>query len=124
VSSHQELFAGSLSPKELRDIVGRHLPAWLKACAADSEAIVLHEAAFGMSGSELFLFACAIKYATQHGKTVHVTRDRDTKDGSPESKIAKTFVVKVFREAAATNSRSRRNRTKSAPRSKLRRQNS
>jgi hypothetical protein len=54
-------------------VIEKHLPAWFNACASEGDAIVLHEKAFGMSGSELFLFACAIKYAAGAGKTVHVT---------------------------------------------------
>jgi hypothetical protein len=33
---------------------------------------VLHETAFGMSCEELFLFACAIKYAALKVKNVHI----------------------------------------------------
>ena len=116
VLSHQEPFARSLSPKKLREIVEKHLPAWFKACEDDSDAIVLHEAAFGTSGNELFLFACAIKYATQHGKAVHVTRDRDIKGKFLETNIDKNFAVKVFREAPPINSRAGRSRARTAAR--------
>jgi len=122
VSSHQKVFAGPLSPKELREIVKKHLPAWFKACHDDSDAIVLHEAAFGTSGTELFLFACAIKYATQNGKTVHIARGRSTKAEFPEPIAENSFVVKVFREAAPISSRSSRNRARTATRSKQGRQ--
>jgi hypothetical protein len=63
----------SLSPDELRKIILKHIPAWARACSADSQAIVMHEMAFGTSDGELFLFGCAIKYAASTGKTVHVT---------------------------------------------------
>jgi hypothetical protein len=63
----------SLGPDELRKIVKKYLPAWLKACAADADAIVMHEAAFSSAGGDLFLLGCALKYAAHSGKTVHVT---------------------------------------------------
>ena len=63
--------ADPLSKSELRSLIARHLPAWLRACDADDgDSIVLHEASFGTSTHELFLFACAIKYAAAKGKHV------------------------------------------------------
>jgi hypothetical protein len=58
---------------ELTGIIEAHLPGWQKACgSSEANAIVLHELAFGTSGDELLLLACAIKYAAQRGKNVHV----------------------------------------------------
>ena len=73
VAPRPQFSPSTLSSDDLRKIVAEHLPAWLKACAEDTEIIAMHEEAFGTSGGELFLFACAIKYATQKGKIVHVT---------------------------------------------------
>src|SRR5688572_7083493 len=58
---------------ELTGIIEAYLPGWQKACgSSEADAIVLHELAFGTSGDELLLLACAIKYAAQRGKNVHV----------------------------------------------------
>jgi hypothetical protein len=71
--------SGPLSYRELRSIVEEHLPAWFRACSAESDAIVMHETAFAMSEGDLFLFGCAIKYAAKSGKTVHVTHGQNRK---------------------------------------------
>lgn len=72
----QKNTSGVLTPVQLRRVVSKYLPGWFSACAAEADAIVLHEAAFGTSEVELFLFACAIKYAASEGKTIHVTCGR------------------------------------------------
>jgi hypothetical protein len=69
--------ADLFSPEDLERIVGNKLPGWKRACTeSDADAIVLHELAFGMSGSELLLFSCALKYAALKGKNVHVVCGR------------------------------------------------
>lgn len=87
-----------LSDIELLGIIEKHLPAWLSAChSADSQAIVLHEAAFGTSPHELLLFACAIKYAAAKGKTVHVAVGKT--GGKTEAKAAgAAAIVGTYRE--------------------------
>jgi len=95
-----------LSDSELLWIIEKHLPAWLSACnAADSDGIVLHEAAFGTSPHELFLFACAIKYAAAKGKTVHIaigtTEEKVT--AKPTDGVA---IVGTYRERRRRKSRS------------------
>jgi hypothetical protein len=58
---------------ELTAIIEVHLPEWKRACVSSrADAIILHELAFGTSGDELVLLACAIKYAAHRGKSVHV----------------------------------------------------
>jgi hypothetical protein len=72
----------------------------------------MHEAAFGTSEGELFLFACAIKYAAAAGKTVHVTcgGGRNSSAG-PDSKVSKDFSVEgVYRDTDHFVSRSRERR--------------
>ena len=62
-----------LTPVDLAAIVASSLPGWRNACVSDAASeIVLHELAFGTSDDELFLLACAIKYAARQGKNVHV----------------------------------------------------
>ena len=64
---------GTFTLLQLAQIVETRLPGWTKACASPkANAIVLHELAFGLTGDELFLLACAIKYAANRGKIVHV----------------------------------------------------
>ena len=87
----------SLSPDDLRRVIRKHLPAWLKACAAHADAIVMHGEAFGTSERELFLFACAIKYATHKGKTVHVTSSREREILHPGLHASSSFDV-IYRE--------------------------
>jgi hypothetical protein len=87
-----------LSVDELRRIVARHLPAWFRACAAKANTIVLHEAAFGTSKGELFLFASAIKYAANMGKTVHVTCERIDSGGSSALQVPKHAIEGVYRD--------------------------
>jgi hypothetical protein len=88
--------AGFLSPDALRRIVRKHLPAWFKACAADAAVIVMHEESFGASAGELFLLGCALKYAAQSGKTVHVTCG-DEKP-APRWKLKTISVEAIYRE--------------------------
>ncbi len=58
---------------DLERIVKAELPGWSRACnSSDADAIILHELAFGTADNELFLLACAIKYAAGRGKNVHV----------------------------------------------------
>jgi hypothetical protein len=79
-------------------LIARHLPAWLRACDADDgDSIVLHEASFGTSTHELFLFACAIKYAAAKGKHVHVASGRRTKH-EPETVLPSAVLGSVYRE--------------------------
>jgi hypothetical protein len=101
-----------LSPDKLRNIVEKRLPAWFKACASDTEAIVMHEAAFGTSRGELFLFACAIKYAAQKRKTVHVIfgsrrwRSAESADSS-EVEVHREVEENPVRRPAPRNRRQR-----------------
>src|SRR5205823_3962994 len=88
-----------LSLEKLRDIVEKHLPAWFTACSSDTEAIVMHEAAFGTSRGELLLFACAIKYAAHKGKTVHVTCGKGDRRRTPESVFPASSMIEIHREA-------------------------
>jgi hypothetical protein len=91
--------ASSLSQDELRDIILKHLPAWARACAAESEAIVLHETAFGTSDGELFLFGCAIKYAAGAGKAVHVTCGKDSTRGY-RTPFPPPSIQEIYRDAS------------------------
>jgi len=84
------------SDEYLRRIIAKQLPAWKRACAAsDSNAIVLHESAFGRSHSELLLLACAIKYAALAKKTVHIACDDAVQGNAPPPKAPS---IRVFRE--------------------------
>jgi len=96
--AHTSDSAEPLSEVAIQSLISRHLPAWQQACDADnSDSIVLHEASFGTSTHELFLFACAIKYAAAKGKHVHVASGRDKVKQEPE-KIVSAVVGSVYRE--------------------------
>jgi hypothetical protein len=91
--------AKPLSKSELRSLIARHLPAWLRACDADDgDSIVLHEASFGTSTHELFLFACAIKYAAAKGKHVHVACGTGGARREPEKMLPSAVLGAVYRE--------------------------
>jgi hypothetical protein len=91
--------AEPISEAELSSLIARHLPAWQRACEADdAESIVLHEAAFGSSTRELFLFACAIKYATAKGKHVHVATGPGKIRRTPEALLPEATLGSVYRE--------------------------
>jgi hypothetical protein len=91
--------AKPLSETELRSLIARHLPAWQQACDADdAESIVLHEASFGSSSDELFLFACAIKYAAAKGKHVHVATGPGTTTHAAETVLPEATLGSVYRE--------------------------
>src|SRR3954454_24116984 len=71
----------SLTTLQLVEIIEASLPAWKRAChSKQADSIVLHELAFGLSRGELFLLACAIKYAAHRGKNVHIVCGSPTKD--------------------------------------------
>jgi hypothetical protein len=94
--------AEPLSETELRSFIARHLPAWQQACDADDgDSIVLHEASFGTSTDELFLFACAIKYAAAKGKHVHVASGTGRTKQEPETVVPSAALGSVYRENAA-----------------------
>jgi hypothetical protein len=100
-----EIFAADsaepLSEAELRSLIARHLPAWQLACDADdAESIVLHEASFGRSTRELFLFACAIKYAAAKGKHVHVATGPGKTRRTPETLLPEATLGSVYREGS------------------------
>jgi len=91
--------AEPLSEAEIRSLIARHLPAWLRACDADDgDSIVLHEASFGTSTHELFLFACAIKYAAAKGKHVHVASGTGRAKREPEKVLPSAVLGSVYRE--------------------------
>jgi hypothetical protein len=91
--------AEPISETELRSLIARHLPAWQQACDADDAAsIVLHEASFGSSARELFLFACAIKYAAAKGKHVHVATGPRRMRYTPETLLPDAELGTVYRE--------------------------
>jgi len=93
--------AKPLSGAELRTLISQHLPAWQQACDADDgESIVLHEASFGNSTDELFLFACAIKYAAAKGKHVHVATGTGSSKHEPETMLPSATLGSVYREVA------------------------
>jgi hypothetical protein len=99
----REVFAADsaepISEAELRSLIARHLPAWKQACDADdTESIVLHEASFGSSTRELFLFACAIKYAATKGKHVHVATGSGRIRRVPEKLLPEAKLGSVYRE--------------------------
>ena len=88
-----------LSDTDLRLFIELHLPAWQQACDADdSDLIVLHEASFGTSADELFLFACAIKYAAAKGKHVHVAAGRGRISQAPDTLLSDAELGIVYRE--------------------------
>src|SRR3954453_20762192 len=88
-----------ISEAELRSLIAHHLPAWQQACDADdAESIVLHEASFGNSTRELFLFACAIKYAAAKGKHVHVATGSGKTRRAPETLLPEAALGSVYRE--------------------------
>jgi hypothetical protein len=94
--------AEPLSEAELHSFIAQHLPAWQQACDADDgDSIVLHEASFGTSTYELFLFACAIKYAATKGKHVHVAAGTGTTTHHPESVLNSAPLGTVYRESTA-----------------------
>jgi hypothetical protein len=91
-----------LSEAELRSVIVRHLPAWKQACdTGDGDSIVLHEGSFGTSTYELFLFACAIKYAAVKGKHVHVASGAGRTKRAPETLLFPTELGSVYRENSA-----------------------
>jgi hypothetical protein len=93
--------AEPISEADLRSLIARHLPAWQQACDADdAESIVLHEASFGSSTRELFLFACAIKYAAAKGKHVHVATGPGRIRRAPETLLPDAALGVVYREEA------------------------
>src|SRR3954452_4035245 len=99
-----EVFAADsaepISEEELRSLIARHLPTWQQACDTDdSESIVLHEASFGSSTRELFLFACAIKYAAAKGKHVHVAAGPGRTRRAPETVLPGAAFGSAYREA-------------------------
>src|SRR5258707_6869232 len=98
-----EVFAADsaepISEAELRSLIARHLPAWQQACDADdAESIVLHEASFGSSTRELFLFACAIKYAAAKGKHVHVAAGTGKAAQSPETALGYAELGSLYKQ--------------------------
>jgi hypothetical protein len=98
--------AEPLSEAELRSLIARHLPAWQQACDADdAESIVLHEASFGSSTRELFLFACAIKYAAAKGKHVHIATGPGRIRRAPETVLPEAELGLVYREDATLKRR-------------------
>jgi hypothetical protein len=95
-----------LSEAELRSFIAQHLPAWQQACDADDgDSIVLHEASFGTSTHELFLFACAIKYAAAKGKHVHVASGSGRTKHAPETVLPSAALGSVYRENTAAKRR-------------------
>jgi len=91
--------AEPLSETELRSFIAGRLPAWQQACEiTDGDSIVLHEASFGTSANELFLFACAIKYAAAKGKHVHVAAGTGKTKHSPEMVLRSAELGSVYRE--------------------------
>src|SRR5258708_4644921 len=78
-----------LSPAELRAIVETRLPAWLGACASETDIIVLHEAAFDTSKGELFLFALChqVRHTTRQDRSCHLrwTRREELTGSHPAS---------------------------------------
>jgi hypothetical protein len=62
---------------------------------------VLHEASFGSSTRELFLFACAIKYAAAKGKHVHVATGSGRIRRAPQTLLPKAALGSVYRENTA-----------------------
>jgi hypothetical protein len=93
--------AEPLSEGHLRSLIAEHLPAWQQACdAPDGDSIVLHEASFGTSTHELFLFACAIKYAAAKGKHVHVASGTGRARHEPEAVLPSAALGSVYRENA------------------------
>jgi hypothetical protein len=84
---------GQLTRSDLERVVNAELPGWSRACnSTEADAIILHELAFGTSDSELFLLACAIKYAAGRGKNIHVIC------GQLKSHPPETFRGSVFRD--------------------------
>lgn len=105
--------AEPLSEAELRSFVARHLPAWQQACDADDgDSIVLHEASFGTSTHELFLFACAIKYAAAKGKHVHVASGIGRTKHEPETVLPSPALGWVYREKTVDNHKPTRRSSK------------
>jgi hypothetical protein len=91
--------AAPLSESAIRSFVAQHLPAWQQACDNDeSVSIVLHEASFGTSTRELFLFACAIKYAASKGKHVHVASGTGRTKHKPETVLPAATLGPIYRE--------------------------
>jgi hypothetical protein len=110
-----------LSQDELRSLIERHLPAWQRACdATDGDSIVLHETSFGTSADELFLFACAIKYAAAKGKHVHVAAGTGKAEQVPEMVVRSAALGKVYRETTASSRRPTADRAKRGARKKKR----
>jgi hypothetical protein len=92
------------SPDDLQAVIAEHLPAWKKACHADANEIAFHVEAFGASGTELLLLACAIKYAALQGKNVHIACGTGKAKRSPEGIVSAQSVV-IYREEAGRSSR-------------------
>jgi hypothetical protein len=95
--------AKPLCGAELRLLIARYLPVWLNACdAEEGDSIVLHEASFGTSTDELFLLACAIKYAAAKGKHVHVSSGTGSSKHQPETMLPSATLGSVYRENTAS----------------------
>jgi hypothetical protein len=73
-----------LSQHELERLVETHLPEFAKACRADADVIVLHQAAFAANFQELelFLLGAAIKYAGLRGRDVQIIGSTPNDEGS------------------------------------------
>lgn len=111
-SSHE---SESLSDAEIKTLIEKQLPAWLRASeTTDTDSIVLHEAAFGTSPHELLLFAAAIKYAAGKGKHVHVVSGTGRVTERPEAVLPHPTVHSVFREKALKNRQKRSAKPKKA----------
>jgi hypothetical protein len=58
----------------LREEVERELPEFVRACAANSDFVIMHQDAFApmLGSNEIFLLGKAIKYAGLVGKEVRI----------------------------------------------------
>jgi len=69
--------------------IRKKLPEFAKACADDTELVLLHQDAFaaGYQDGEYMLLGMAIKYAGLRGKEVRVIGKNGSTVGEPEGTI-------------------------------------
>jgi hypothetical protein len=87
----------NLSPAQIRRLIEKDLPAWLEACASDADTILMHQRSFGTTADELMLLGCALKYAAQRHKDVHVTWHLNEK--KPRLAGRRVAIDATYREA-------------------------
>lgn len=70
---HSQDVSAAISDEEVARIVTQRIPRWKAACDhTEADTVVLDQRAFGRSLDEMFLMACAIRYARITNKIVMI----------------------------------------------------